>query len=289
MIEGRTGGARILRGVREGFDLTIFVDGAETDAAATPTITVTRANGVAIAGPVATKPTGTTGLYRFTPAAADVMEVERYTVVWTATVATVVQTFTTRHEVVGGYYCDLQDIRAQEGLEDIGRFPDRRLIDARRWFEALAEMFCDRAFVPRYEREIFSGDGGTVLWLDQHPATALLSVSIDGVAVTPLTVFDLAESGRLVYETGFTTGEVNVAVSYSHGDDEPDGELREAAVEAIADRLRRAVSGIADRTTSMVTGEGTFNLQIAGSDSPTGLPWVDQVLRTRRGSLVVVR
>lgn len=289
MIEGRTGGTRGLRGVREGFELTIFVDGKETDADALPTVTVTRANGTAVATAVtATKPTSTTGLYRWTPAAPDVAEVERYKAVWSATVAAVAHTFTTRHEIVGGYYCDLQEIRAQEGLEDLGRFPHQRLIDARRWFEDLAETFCGRGFVPRYEREIFSGDGGTILWLDRRPATDLLSVTIDTVVKT-LTDFDLSESGRLVYELGFTEGEANVAVSYVHGEPEPDGELREAAIEATADRIRRAVTGLSDRTTSMVTGEGTFNLQIAGPDSPTGLPWVDQVLRTRRETQVVVR
>jgi hypothetical protein len=290
MIEGRTGGTRSLRGVREGFDLTIFVDGKETDAGATPTITVTRADGTAVATAAATtKPASTTGLYRWTPAAPDVAEVERYTAVWIATVATVAQTFTTRHEIVGGFYCDLQEIRAQEGLEDLGRFPHQRLIDARRWFEDLAETFCGRSFVQRYEREIFSGDGGTVVWLAEQPATVLLAVSIDGVAVTPLTVFDLATSGRLVYEAGFTVGDTNVAVSYVHGQSEPDGTLREAAIEAIADRVRRAVTSLSDRTVSMVTGDGTLNFQLAGSDAPTGLPMVDQVLRDRREAQVAIR
>lgn len=290
MIEGRAGGARVLRGVREGFDLTIFIDALETDADSLPTVTVTRGDGTAVATAAAsTKPTGTTGLYRWTPAAGDVAEVERFTATWTVTIAAVVHTLTTRHEIVGGFYCDLSDLRAQEGLDSVARFPDRRLIDARRWFEDLAERFCrPRAFVPRYEHEVHSGDGGTVLLLKRYPARQILSLSVEGTAVE-IADLDLASSGRLTYDGGFTQDEGNVAVSYVYGRDQPDGELHDAAIEAIADRVRRSVSGVSERSLSMTTAEGTFNLSIAGPDRPTGLPSVDQVLRDIRGSAVRVR
>ncbi len=289
MIEGRAGGARVLRGVREAFELTIYVDAKETDADSLPTVTVVRANGAAVATAAATtKPASTTGLYRWTPAQPDVAEVERYTATWSVTLSGVAHSFVTYHEIVGAFYCDLQALRAQEGLEDLARFPDARLVDARRWFEDLAERFCKRAFVLRYEREIHSGDGGTILQLERRPARRLLAVSIGATALT-VADLDLERSGRLSYEGGFALGESNVAISYVHGDDEPDGELRDAAVEAIADRVRRSISGVSERSLSMTTGEGTFNLSIAGPDRPTGLPSVDQVLRTRRGSAVVVR
>lgn len=289
MIEGRAGGARLLRGVREGFDLTVFVDAKETDADSLPTVTVRRADGTAVAtGAATTKPADTTGLYRWTPAAIDVADVEVFEATWTVTVSTVAHTLRTRHEVTGGYYCDLQELREQPGLEDVGKFPDRVLVRARSAFEDLAEEFIGRAFVPRYARDVHSGDGSTLLLLRHRPARRLLAATV-GTEALVLADLDLERSGKLTYTGGFALGDANVAVSYEHGEDGADSELREAAIVAIADRVRSSLSGVTDRSLSMTTSDGTFQMSFAGPDRPTGMPGVDQVLRTRRGGRVIAR
>jgi hypothetical protein len=289
VIELRAGNARILRGAIEPIEATIIVDGKETDAQSTPTVTITRADGTAIAtGAATTKPSGTTGLYRYTPVAGDVADVDVLTAVWTVTMTgPVVHTLRTRHEIVGGYYVDLAELR------EVGEIPekilDARLVRVRRAFEDLAEDFCGTAFVPRYARDLFSPDGESrAVLLRRFPVRQLLRVAIDGTAQT-LSDFGVTRAGALTRDAGyFPRGDSNVAVAYEHGFDAPSEELREAAITYASVKILGNDAAIPERALSMETPGGTFGLSIAGENRPTGIPSVDAVLLKLRNEAPVV-
>lgn len=289
MIEFRAGGRRILRGVRDPFDLTIFVDGKETDADAPPSVTVTRGLGAAVAtGATSTKPTDTTGLYRWTPAAPDVASVERYTATWTVVLATVTHTVRTSHEVVGGFYVDLAELRMRGGLEEVGFYPDERLVEARRGFEDLFEEQIHQAWVPRYGLTSFLGDGGVATVItDTPPFTAVLGVTIDGVAQDPsdytIESYGLVESSA----SAFTAGQ-RCQIAYEHGYAGVTGDIREAALTAIVARVLGDTGSIPERAISFQSEVGNFGLSIAGPDRPTGIPTVDAVIaRYRTGEVLL--
>ncbi len=83
-----------------------------------------------------------------------------------------------------------------------------------------------------------------------------------------------------------STGFRNVKINYEYGADEPDAELKEAALGAIKHKLLGDRSGIPDRAVAMTTEAGGFTLGIAGPASPTGLPAVDSVLNGYRMPVV---
>jgi hypothetical protein len=295
VIEPHAGNPRILRGVRDALELTIEIDGVPTNADAAVTVTVTRADGRVVATDAATThPSGDagTGVYRYVLAALDVAEVDVLTAAWTATVAAVEHVFTTTHEIVGGFYISVAEIRAEKapngGLEDVGRYPDRSLIEARAWFEDLFEDNVNVAQVPRYALERFTGNGGRWIRLREHYAIRrLLSVIVDGDEA------DLAglrlEGSGVAWDTGgsFTRND-EVLVSYEHGLDRPDFEVQRAALTAIAGKLRQEKSSIPERALSMTNDAGTFSLSFAGPDRPTGIPPVDSVISARRDALPLV-
>src|SRR6266540_4513073 len=139
----------------------------------------------------------------------------------------------------------------------------------------------DVAFVPRYGREILDGDSSRILLLRKtHHLRELLSVKVNGTSKT-LTDFVTYEFGQIVWKTGvFTTtwtSPQNIEVTYEHGYDGPDEDLRQAALTAIQTKLLGDQSGIPDRATSMTTDVGTFGLALAGPGRPTGIPGVDAV------------
>lgn len=289
MIEIRPGNGRILRGAIEPIEATIFVDGKETDASVNPIVTITRADGTAIATAAATtKPADTKGLYRYTPSAGDVADVEVFTAVWTIVMAgPVTHTLRTRHEVVGGYYVDLAELRELGEIDE--SIPDWRLVRVRKAFEDKAEEFCGRAFVPRYARDIFSPEGESrSLLLGHFPVRALLSVTFDAEVQT-VGDFAFTRAGKLTRPAAyFPRGDSNVAVAYEHGQDFVSDDLLQAAITYCEVKLNSQEGGIPDRAISMEGPGGTFGLSLAGEHRPTGIPSVDAVLLDLRNEAPVV-
>lgn len=274
---------RVLRNTQATLEVTFYASGVATDADGAVTVDITRGDGSSFAsGSATTKPPATTGIYRYT--LAPQTNLEYFTVVWNGTFTAVAQKVTTHAEVVGAYYVATADLRATDGLTSATNYPQAKLEEARQWFEDLAETFCAVAFVPRYRRDLLNGASEDWLLLSRPRPRVLLSVKVDGVVQTGLTTWDLYETGRIVRDTGsFTAGNRNVEVIYEHGFDEPDAELRQAAIDAIREKLLAGRSGIPARMTSIVTEMGTV-LRTA-APRPTGIPEVDSVLQAR--SLVV--
>jgi hypothetical protein len=272
---------RVLRNTQATLEARFYDGAALVDADASVLVDITRADGTVFATAAATtKPPATTGTYRYTlaPQAA----LEYFTLDFYGTFGGIVQHHPPVYaDIVGAFYVPIADLRAMNGLTSTTAFPQELLEEKRQWFEDLAERFCGFAFVPRFEHELLDGDGSGTVWLKRALPRRILTCKVDGAVQTGLTAWDLYESGRIVRDTGFfAAGRRNVEVTYEHGADEPDVEVRQVAMQAIRARLLTDQSGIPDRMTSYVTEMGTV-IRTAPM-RPTGISEVDAVLQARK-------
>jgi hypothetical protein len=273
---------RVLRNTQATLEITFYVAGVATDADAAVTVDITRADGTAFATGSATTH-GTTGQYKYI--LAPQTNLEYFTLTWNGTFGGVAQKITTHTEIVGAFYAPLNDIRAMKGLSNITDFPNAKLEEARQWFEDFAEQFCGRAFVPRFARDLLQADGGdTLLLLHTEPRT-IISCKVSGTTQTGTATWNLYPTGLVVRDTGLfavpTRNIRNVEIQYEHGLDEPDMELREAALRAIQYRLLGDSLGLPAEAIAGGVDVRAPTFPNAGQGRPTGIPEVDEVLMSR--------
>lgn len=223
---------------------------------------------------------------------AAVAEVDRLSVSWVGDFGGTDRTVTTRVDVVGGFHVPLAKIRNLPDLADQVRFPTQLLIDARSWWESKCEEVTGRAWVPRFGRHSFAGDGTTQAILPHWPIQAILSASVNDatVSVADLTVNDI---GTLVHASGTFSrparwGVDNVTVRYRYGYDALPSELEEAALTAIRWKVIQHYESAPSRERFSQADEfGTTRFVLPGKGRPTGIPEVDEVLARYPRSPVV--
>lgn len=290
---------RVLRTAAATLTRTLFVDETATDASGPVTVSVSRtADGAVVAAGTASH--GTTGVYTYIlpggPAAPSsaTWQLDELTVMWTGTVAGATVSLYDEAEVVGGYLFGLAEARASDAsLADLSKYPTSALAACRVEVEQECERICRRAFVPRFGRDILSGDGGPRLGAKRSELRVLRAVSVSGVAWSALDVaaVGLSEHGVLTRPGGapWPAGVQNVVVEYEHGWDRPPEMIRTAAKLRLRSKLNAARSGIPDRASSYTSSEGAvFRLSMPGPES-TGIPEVDgpyQTFARRRRSVV---
>jgi hypothetical protein len=273
---------RVLRNTRRALRQVFYVGTTPTNADGAVTVDIIKADGSTLVDDGATTNTPP-GIYEYV--LAPQANLDRLRLLWRGTFAGVEQIRGTWCDIADAFYVSLSDIRALSGLSNTTSYPNEKLEEARVWFEDKAEIFCGRAFVPRFGHEVLDGSGTNTIFLDHLNVRTLLYVKVDGVAQTGLTTWDLYRSGRVVRDTGvFARGTLNVEVGFEYGLDEPDADLRGAALTAIKAKLLGDRSGIPERAVTMTTDVGGFTLALAGRDRPTGIPEVDAVLLDRRVS-----
>lgn len=244
---------------------------------ATATVTVTRPDGTAIATAAATT---RTGAGTFTYALAAQTNPTRLKALWTGTDGRKVTTWV---DVVGAVYAELVDIRALEGIFDNSVMYTTAVLElARAGAEAFIEDVTATAWVPRFARERHAGDATSCLVLDHVDPRQLISVTIDGIAVSDLSGFAFTAHGTLEWSAGtFTeptsTGE-NVVIEYLHGKDEPPEDLRRACLRLIRHLVVATTSRFDERAISVSADGMVTQLATAGRKRPTGLPDVDAIL-----------
>jgi hypothetical protein len=272
---------RVLRDTRAQPEVVFYVGTTPTDADASVTVDIFRADGSIFATDAATTH-GATGHYVYTLAPQSVLE--RFQLMWEGTFGGVVQRQASYVEVVGGYYVALADILALQGLSG---FSTSKLAESRQWFEDKAEMFCGVAFVPRYARDVLDGSGSRKLELKHPRPRSIISAKFDGV-VQDTTTWDPYEAGYIVAPSAFPAGNRNVEIIYEHGFDAPDSDMRQAALTAIRDNALGLASGIPPQATEVRQEFTTIALSTPGPNAPTGIPSVDQVLIDQRVPMIVV-
>lgn len=256
-----------------------FYDGGESAVdPGTVTVTILRADGTALVTNAATSGGGAAA--RTYDLAAQT-SLDNLTAVWTGSVGG--RKVTTYHEIVGGFYASLAEIRALDALSNTSKYPTAKLEAARMQAEDRFEDATGVAWVPRYYRETLVGDNTTTLLLTWPKPRTVTAVSIDGTAASDLTLFSLYPTGVIERKSDVrwpvgSTSTGNVVVAYTHGYDQPSEDIRQAFLTYVRYLVLDTTSRIPDRASSYSTDFGTFQLVTAGFKRPTGLPEVDAVL-----------
>jgi len=258
-------------------------EGEPDDALAAVTVTVTRADGTALVTAQAATDAGTSrpGVWTYPLTAAQLASLDLLAAVWTSGG---VARATTLHDVVGGFYFTVAQIKARESSLS------SKSSDEIQRERAVAEWWCERicgfAWVPRYRRVTLNGTGTAELELPDPAIRSIRAVSVDDVALTSTQLAELEpqEDGTLEWPSNiWASGRRNVIVAYEYGEDRPPEDVVRAAMTHTRHLLHQASSAIHDRTTSFTTEAGqTFRLDTAGPDK-VGIPSVDAVYQSYSG------
>jgi len=272
-----------------------YVDGVLTSAAGAVTVAVTREDGTAVTSGTATSVA--VGTYSFSLAVQTDCDV--LTVAWTGNVAGLTTTIRTRVEVVGGRYCTLSEVRAQDGLSDTTIFPVSVLEDAIRWAEDTIDKYVGVPFTLRYNRERITGDGSADIKLRQLFPYRILGVKENGTSAASVVWADwtLYDSGAITKDEGYfespaTTNLAgrNIELKYEYGYQYPPDDIAWCARTLARYYCIELFNRMPDRATAVQNEYGTVNMAMAGGPGrPTGLPDVNAVLNRYRagGGLVV--
>lgn len=174
------------------------------------------------------------GLYGYTVAASSTATLDAYRVTWTGTIAGASNTFTTRYEVVGGFYFSIAEARAAQSgkLADATTYPTADLEEARTAVEDEIENRSGVAFVPRGRRTTLDGTDTLNLLLPDQYARELYSISRDGTALTA-SDYSVYDVGTIVSTSGFVSGTRNYALHYAYGLDEPPSRVKRIALKLL--------------------------------------------------------
>lgn len=260
---------RILKGVTSTIRTVFQVDGTPTNPSPnSATVTITRISDGTVLVNSAAATAGTTGEFTFNLTTVHTSLLDALTVSWTSALGTITDVI----EIVGGFMFPLGDLKNMK-LKGTGassplvgdQYSVADIAEARVLAEQAIEDSMGVAFVPRYAKEILSGNGKTQLFLTWPKVTAIRSATIDGIAVPSLaTAVIPLDDGTAALRTGFwsTASRGNILIGYEHG-----YAFCPARVGRAALRLARRwlIEGpVDDRTTSMTNDQGTFSLVTPG-------------------------
>ncbi len=244
------------------------------------TVTVTRADDTVIATAAATSESAAY-LLSYTLAVANNTRLDWLKAVWTD--SSDATTWTTYHEVVGGFYASVAEIRLRDkNLLDAGVYPTDT-IRALFWeVETAIESECGRSFVPRYGRARQT----TLSTLPDVDIRTLRSVrsysdyqTYTSFTATELGELDWSPSGAL-HPYPYEWGVGDYIIEYEHGMDRPPPDVKAAAIRWLRNTLNASKSGIPDRAKSFsVADGGSYSLITPGvNGAVSGIPDVDVVI-----------
>lgn len=278
---------RVLQGAPATLTVTFAdQDGAPVDATGTVTVLVAQADGTVVLPLGSATVHGDTGVYTVALTAAQTAQLNLLTATWTDAGNT--RVIVSEHEIVGGYFFSLADARTSNDglLEDESTYSDEDILSCRQEVEEEAEVICDVAFVPRYNRVALDGDATTAIVLPDNRIRTIRSVRIYPVtggtlfvSFTPTQLAGLAigdDSTIRRTDFGFfDEGRANIIVEYEHGWDLPPSDLRRASLTRLRSRLNYDKGGINDRATTF-TAENGQSYKLATAEAfRTGIPEVD--------------
>jgi hypothetical protein len=271
---------RVLRTAQVVLSHTFYVDETATDATGSVTVSVKRLDGTVVTSGTASGPVS--HAYTFTVPAQS--QVDTLTVDWTGTVAGAAVTARDVIEVVGGFIFGLAEARAQPPALSLTKYTTAALAQKRIGVENECEEICGQAFVPRFNRALFTlggvnaGPTKYTITLPHINVRTLRAVTVDGTTQS-LTGLVVSESGvltGLAIATTTVTGS-KVIVEYEHGLEYPPEDLKDACMLRMRSRLAQGDSGIPQRALSFSVADGGVYRLSTPSGKKTGIPDVDGV------------
>jgi hypothetical protein len=183
-------------------------------------------------------------------------------------------------EIVGGFYFGLSEARdIDPKFANTTAFPTEKLIERRIEVEAECELICEQSFVPRFAREVLSGNGTGSLVLKHPLLRTVRSITTGGVAmVAPAFGPDAAGVLRYGVTGGYwPLGVGNVVVEYEHGHDRPPSPIVRGSKLRMKSLLLATQSPLLDRAERVMTVDQSGGTVVYGSPSAgkTGIPETD--------------
>ena len=251
-------------------------DGIALDATTAPTVTIYDDSDTQVQTGTATD-VGV-GAYTFALSATVRNTLGAYTARWSYAIAGQSYTATTAFEIVSDYLFEIADLRAHDyALEDADRYPSEMIRAARDAAHQRIENAAQVGFVKHVRRVTLSGNDRTNLSLPDTKVSEVEEVWLDGVELD-LDDVDILDSGLLVLDTGWPTGNGNIEVRYTHGYESVPDPVRQAAMTLATEYL--VTSSLPARATAQSTDLGEFRITVANVDAgrDTGIPEVDAVI-----------
>lgn len=189
-------------------------------------------------------------------------------------------------------YVTVAEVRAMPGMADGAKFPDADIVNAIEWFESKFEEYSGVAWAPRSASDWVDGTGSRWLGLPRFPVISLQSVKVYSDATT-FVAYSAAELADIrISVTGYLLrvglgywpwGRQNILVDYTFGYSPTPLWVKDAALMAIADKLRSDLTNSRARTQyATETGEGIIRTSMPGPDRPFGIPAVDEAANRAR-------
>lgn len=275
---------RVLRTAKTTLSRTFYLDEVATDATGNVVVTITREDGTVVQGP--TNATGPDANHVYTLPFQGSDTLDRLTVTWAATVAgDAVILDQDVMDITGGFYFGLAEARSVDVVfgtaAGLLRYPLADVIEVRAQTEDECELICGQSFVPRFEREILTGDGDRPLRLRWPWLRKVRALTVQGVAATAPQLADIGADPLGLIRTvgGWPAGNGNIVVEYEHGLNRPPTDLVRAARVRWRSLMfeRRTRSPLPNRSESYERTEA--GLVKYGKETPfgTGIPSVDAV------------
>lgn len=249
---------------------------ADVQSSTAPTVVVTDSAGVTAGGFTGVRDAA--GSYSATiPANMEVLDT--FDVVWTWANG---QSRRSQFELVGGFIYTLQDVWNYDPDLDPTTYPAAKVLSAR---SIVHEVFegpeVGVSFRPRGNRYVCSGDGTYTLILPDTSVSSLISIKVDGTALSAGDLADLTFTAAGVITRKSSTwhwGIRNIEVLYEYGHRSVPRDIWDAALQYTKSLLVKDFLEGNPRATGLATDVGFIRLTLAGRDGITGLPNVDAVL-----------
>lgn len=149
---------QVLRNTAATVTVTFYNGSSPVDADADPTVVVKRADGTTLLSTTATNEPDP-GVYSVIIPAQSSLNI--LTLVWTGEFDGTEVSIESIVEIVGGFYFSIAELRNYDSaLANTTKYPNTALIEARNLVESEFEDICERAFVPRFHREVTETNSG---------------------------------------------------------------------------------------------------------------------------------
>lgn len=290
---------RVLRNTAATVSVTFTSGSTAVEADASVTVVAKKADGTTLFSTTATNDPAV-GVYKvvISPQA----NLNFLTLTWTGTFSGTSISIDTYVEIVGGFYFSISELRAADSaLANTSRFPDAALIDARLDVETEFEEICNRAFVPRFNRENIR----EFSWRDddkgKYKEAELEFPDVFRITGASIGATSYSSVDTLAWETSYwiepgygtalnfrggpiltgTIMSVPTFIQYEYGFQSVPMQIKQKALKRARLNLLGMGSTIDPRATTMILPDiGSVNLATPGiRGSETGIPDIDVVLR----------
>lgn len=282
---------RVLRNTPATISQTFYNGSSAVEADGVVSVVIKRADGTTLLSTSATNDPAV-GVYKVVLPAQTTLN--KLTLTWTGTFSGTVVSMESQVEIVGGFYFSIAELRGYDStFQNLTRFPNDALIDARNEVEAEFEDICGRAFVPRYHKERgVETDPAGMIFLEKPEPITILSIKVNGTDRTSWATSDYLIRDTISPKTlllrydalqiaSYDPLYYPVDMEYEYGMTQVPIPIKKKALKRAKQFLLGQNSTIDERALTMNLPDiGSVNLATPGvRGSETGVPDIDVVLK----------